>query len=238
MNSEEPTALATEVFVPRPVRTSMWSEVERCFGSGVAILGDDKRDTLRFDGGVLSGLGYADWVIHVAPHVFRQLVEWGLATYAGKKLIDGFATEAGKDLWKGVRKLGELIINRPRNADPAPKTVKVFAQEPDIEITFEIPDETSILTKINNNFERTVLPLLGCLALRHKDIRMTPYHDAQGEWSIMFWGAYREDFGLIMINSEAMTIDGWGDGKKVAAHKSILACALACGLRPGVLPRV
>lgn len=63
------------------------------------------------------------WIVNVGPDLLWQLTAWGLATYAGKKLVETIAAEAGKDLYtagknisgksargffKGLRSLAEF----------------------------------------------------------------------------------------------------------------------------------
>ena len=53
-----------------------------------------------------------NWVVNIGPDGFRILTIWALETYFAKKVIDGFATEFGKGLWKGVTELGSLIVTK------------------------------------------------------------------------------------------------------------------------------
>jgi hypothetical protein len=57
----------------------------------------------------------ASWVVNFGPTLLRQIAVWSLVVYGGKKLIDGMVTEAGKDLWKGLKAFVEFVYQKVKD---------------------------------------------------------------------------------------------------------------------------
>jgi len=228
----------TWIFVPRSDRDTMWSSVVDCFGGKIPIVDSAPGETVYFDGSASSAGQYAEWVVHIAPILFRQLAVWALATYAGKKLVDGFATEAGKDLWKGTKKLAELIAANVRHREGPPRELKLMAYDADeqdrkcsVEITFCVPDDLTLLSKINDRFERIVLPLIGCLKSKVGQLDVTAENGSHANWCVTVWTSHDS----IAIDGEAMTFKVLHDPAREEQPSYMIAirsCARDCGLRP------
>jgi hypothetical protein len=128
---------------------------------------------------------FTNWLVNFSPTLFRNLALWALVTYTGKEFAQGFAAEAGKDFWKGVKFLGELAIRKmSRDPDKANGHSERFVVirtmgTPDaarpyfyVEIAIPVASDEASFTRRYEQVERFFLPLTGCLSLGGPEVRL------------------------------------------------------------------
>ena len=141
----------------------------------------------------------AYWIVNFGPDVMRQLALWGVLTYTAKKVIDGLAGEAGKDVWKAIKELLQLI-HRKLARHPADKAsdlrlVELRAEgrssdgdQPgpyfSVSIMVPIPGAESLLREYVSDIESVVFSLIGCLASKVDDVRLSVDQGDHDGWGL------------------------------------------------------
>jgi hypothetical protein len=153
---------------------SLFSKIQT---SRARVLYHKKFPVANFDGAGSGGglIEFADWVVNFRPLLFRDLALWTLATYTAKEFVKGFAAEAGKAFWNGVKALGEMafhkVSNDSRKADIDRSiicTAKGTANDstPTGFFSVEIAMRVQCFERQFIEVQRYFLPLAGCLMLR------------------------------------------------------------------------
>ena len=136
------------------------------------------------------------WIVNFGPDLFRQMAFWALVTYAGKKVIDGFASEAGKDLWNGVKWLCNFILRKfgQSQLDKKSSGLKFIA--------LRAEDRLGGLPGFSVGIE---IPIPNTNALLAQYI-----NDIETGWPWMFWRRFGgQIFG---VNPHARTYEQWSGG--------------------------
>jgi len=113
---QEPPFVAIPTYIPE----DEISVISQCFPetSEVQVIYGDKLPTIHLAPPVEPVVTeFLAWIVEFGPNLIKDVAAWALATYAGKKVIDGFAGEAGKDMWTGVKALGRWLLERVKKGE-------------------------------------------------------------------------------------------------------------------------
>jgi glycine cleavage system H lipoate-binding protein len=165
------------------------------------------------------------------------MTQWAATIYIGKKFVDGFATEAGKDLWAGIKTLGHYIAkNVSKKIEEHRKiALTVTGTEArsaiyvDIAIDIWIPEDNEHVAPVLEAVERVILPLCGCISERNQRLELAPFlieHD--NNWFVSFLGE-----PSFVIDTGQMEWRLWKSAS--ASNKFVeeraVRCFEACGLQ-------
>lgn len=173
--------------------------VADCFAqrADLSIYRGDPRPPARLAGTEVEALReFTAWLLEFGPELARQVTFWALATYAGKKFIDGAAEEAGKDFWQGVKRLGRLICQRLSQGKKADErtwpVLNILASGEtndhslyyDTIINFSLPPDTDRLKKREDQVERFLLCLVACIATKMPRVVLRIHQEEGGLWTL------------------------------------------------------
>ncbi len=198
------------VAVPSRLNDREMSAVRELLPSGVAVFDGSELPVFHF-AGVGSGAGavqeFGYWLINFGPAELWRLSAFLLSTYFGKKLIDGFASEAGKDLWGGVKALLHHISGKVKTeALPTAvtlrgsgQTVKVQSGEESplylhVNVQVHLPTEEQALLDFIECVERFALPLVSCLGAKADVVKLNV--DPSGDpfpWRWNIWDLWKNE---------------------------------------------
>jgi len=175
------------VAVPTNTPESEVRAISECFPSSTKVQvfhGDLLPMVLYAPAGPAPAPEFIGWIVEFGPDLIMQITQWALLTYFGKKLINGFATKAGEDLWKGVKALGMWLHKRIRGSEtkkPQEPTVLNLTVRgaPDnhrpfylVTILLRVPPEESRLLKTYDDVERFLFPFIGCVSEKTNAVRL------------------------------------------------------------------
>ena len=172
---EEFTPEPPFVAIPTYIAEDEISGISQCFvgTSGVQVIYGDKLPTMHLGPPVEpAAVGeFFAWIVEFGPDLIRGITTWALATYAGKKFVDGFAGEAGKDLWIGVKALGKWLFERAKKGES-----KYEKKAPILNLSAHgAPDEGQPFYLVNISFsvqpeniydevEQSLFPFIACVS--------------------------------------------------------------------------
>jgi|GEM_PF-4772820 len=143
---------------------------------------------------------FSKWVVNVSPEILKELTTLTLETNSGKKLVSGFANPLGRQLWNGVKLLGNLInkdFSRHPNEGDAIRPVmqlksngrsKTGGHYFDLTISISLPREELTLQNVYFEIRRYFFPLIGFLANESSDeIRLSIGPERRSNWPWSIW---------------------------------------------------
>jgi len=183
---------------------------------------------------------FSKWVVNVSPEILKELTTLTVDTTTGKKLVSGFVTPRGKQLWDGVKLLGNLINKdfscRPDDADAIQPVLQLKSNGRskdggsyfDVTISISLPREELMLQNAYYEIRRYFFPLIGFLANESSDeIRLSIGPERRSNWPWSVWNhdtnvMYGVDFKKRLFKQ--LSID------TVQKNEPIKQCLLLLGL--------
>jgi TIR domain len=218
---------------PTSISRDSYEEIAGCFDHKIRVIPDSEVEQYGLSGvDPTAASDLLTWCVNVGPHLLRQICEWSLVTYTGKKFVDGFATEAGKDCWTSIKKLCALIGKKAATNVPENRKLVIAATGKDtrpdvyIDVGFDIwvPEDPSNLPQILQAAETMILPWCGCMSRKRSDLRLSVGVDLP-DFSWFVWCLRGGPFYLVYPDTKEWLMV---DGAKVDSMKSIEPEAAVC----------
>jgi hypothetical protein len=194
---------APYVAVPTNLQEQDFQTVRQCFSQDIVVVSGSQVPVRSFSGpiDVQTAREFSYWLINIGPNQLWHLSTLFLTTYFGKKVIDGFATEAGKDFWAGVKRLFQFVSNRLNTTTPPPPDIRLvcdgmFADlvagqwtrvDTNVAIDVDVPHEEELLTTFIYNLEQFVFPIIGCIMSTTSDGATISYQIQAGDYPVFPW---------------------------------------------------
>jgi hypothetical protein len=147
----------------------------------------------------------ASWVVNFGPTLFRQIAFWSLVVYGGKKLMDGMVTEAGKDLWKGLKAFIEFVYQKVQEKRAVLRERGAYVDivsrsdthSDAVWIRIALPSTINELEQIVSQLQEFVFPLVGCFPQEsketgHLDMEIHTAHELGWDWIVHGKVGFRE----------------------------------------------
>lgn len=143
---------------------------------------------------------FSKWVVNCSPEILKELTTLSVETDSGKQLVSGFATPLGRQLWDGVKLLGNSInkdFRRHTNDGDAVQPVMQLKSNGrskdggpyvDVTISISLSREESMLQDAYFEIRRYFFPLIGFLANESLDeIRLSIGPERRTNWPWSVW---------------------------------------------------
>jgi hypothetical protein len=183
------------VIPPGVIPKSSYAEVAAFFSDRIPVVADSEVEGVQLSGESGAASELLNWAVNAGPDLFWKMSRSALAAYAGKKFLDGFATQAGKDFWEGVKKLCKFIGEKAtKKVEDHRKVVLTAGGEVgesgtyfDVTVEIMVPQNMLELPPVLEQVEKVILPLCGCMSVEHKSLYLVVYQNRDCRtWNFRF----------------------------------------------------